>query len=394
MHELLKGITKFGNNRFSLNTDALYLNKFSSKVKKPLFLFVFTCCILLALAQQSTSASPGNLQSLPPLSGSVEQLQLIHAQTGGGIYSVGRPTSDFINLQAAWSFLNAQGLQGPTVLELESGTYNTHLQLAALNGSSANQTVTIRSKARHADSVVILGPTSPALTLNGALHLRFEDITFRRIGNFPSSTLGLLRLNNSGFITFNRCKMQVTGLSVSGTTDGQHNVIANQSNNLRFTNCEILGGRYSFQFNSAQNTQPNITIDSCRIVEPTTAIYLAERISNFVFNRNSVLKTTSQPDGTAQLEHVFGSAFTVTNNTLQITSSGSTIKLTDIGRGSQAANMIANNVMDLRITSGFGFMHGQVINIPNSLNFVMDHNNIRIQSLQNGFQRAAQFSLP
>ncbi len=366
-------------------------------MKKALFLSVFTCCILLALAQPNTSSPHGYGQSLHPIdtpNGGVEQVQLINAQTGGGIYSVGRPTSDFINLQAAWSFLNAQGLQGPTVLELESGTYNTHLQLAALNGSSANQTVTIRSKARHADSVVILGPTSPALTLNGALHLRFEDITFRRIGNFPSSTLGLLRLNNSGFITFNRCKMQVTGLSVSGTTDGQHNVIANQSNNLRFTNCEILGGRYSFQFNSAQNTQPNITIDSCRIVEPTTAIYLAERISNFVFNRNSVLKTTSQPDGTAQLEHVFGSAFTVTNNTLQITSSGSTIKLTDIGRGSQAANMIANNVMDLRITSGFGFMHGQVINIPNSLNFVMDHNNIRIQSLQNGFQRAAQFSLP
>lgn len=366
-------------------------------MKKALILFPFTCFILLALAQQNTSTTLGNLQSLQPIdtpNGGLEQVQLIHNQTGGGIFTVGRPTSDFVSLSAAWNFLSTQGLQGPIILELETGTYNTHFQLAALNGSNANQTVTIRSKAGHADSVVILGPTSPALTLNGALHLRFEDITFRRIGNFPSSTLGLLRINNSGFITFNRCKMQVTGLSASGTTDGQHNIIANQSNNLRFTNCEILGGRYSFEFNSAQNIQPNISIDSCRIVEPTTAIYFAERISNFVFNRNVVLKTTSQPDGIAQLEHWFGNAFTITNNTLQITSSGPTIKLTDTGRGSQTANLIANNVMDLRLTSGFGFVDGQVTNITNSLNFVMDHNNIRIQSLQNGFQRLAQFSLP
>ncbi|MBA4303744.1 MAG: hypothetical protein C0424_05920 [Sphingobacteriaceae bacterium] len=319
---------------------------------------------------------------------------VLTTHTGGGVYSVGRPTSDFTTLNAAWSYLNAQGLQGPVTLELESGIYNTQFQLSAINGSNASRLITIRSKAVNADSVVILGPSSPALTLNGAVHLLFTDLTFRRTGNFPTSTLGLLRINNAGFITFSRCKLQVTGLSASGTSDGQHNVIVNQSNNLRFTNCEVLGGRYSFEFNSAQNLQPNISIDSCRIIEPSTAIYFAERISNFVFNRNVVVKTTTQPNANAQLEHVLGSAFTITNNTLQITSSGPTFKLTDINRGTQAANLISNNIMNIRLTNVFGFMNTNVTNINGALNFLMDHNNIRIQSLFNAFHVEGQFLLP
>jgi hypothetical protein len=110
-------------------------------------------------------------------------ISLIPAQLFGqlsGQYTIG-PSGNYPNFKAAASALTTQGVSGAVTFLAEPGTYDEHISLGAINGASAENTITFQGtstaqctltyNATEADSNYIV-------QLTNSQYIRFRDLTF------------------------------------------------------------------------------------------------------------------------------------------------------------------------------------------------------------------------
>ncbi len=71
-----------------------------------------------------------------------------------GTFTVGDTSSDYLSLMAAIDDLSANGVCGPVVLNLRSGTYEEKPVVPAINGVSSINTITIQSEVQDSSDVV------------------------------------------------------------------------------------------------------------------------------------------------------------------------------------------------------------------------------------------------
>ena len=95
-----------------------------------------------------------------------------------GEYTIGNnPSADFQTIPDAITALNNCGVSGPVVFKLLSGVYSGFSISSYFYGTNETNTITFRSAANHADSVIIQSTSTP-LSLSKAYHLCFYQLTF------------------------------------------------------------------------------------------------------------------------------------------------------------------------------------------------------------------------
>jgi hypothetical protein len=118
----------------------------------------------------------------------------------GGSYTVGSNASDFKDVSAFVGALSRRGICGSVTFNIQSGQYSDQIDLSEIRGASEKNTITIQSRARHRDSVLIehkiIGANDNFIfRFNGTDHVTIRDISLKVTGNQFYSTL--LRMNNS-----------------------------------------------------------------------------------------------------------------------------------------------------------------------------------------------------
>ena len=222
------------------------------KSKYLLFLLVLLSASVPALAQLSgpytidpgSSASKTNYQNFASAVGDM----LSGSRTDGG-------TANGPNVKAAVTF------------NVANGTYNEQVQLSAVTGASATNTITFESAKGDSSKVIltqtgsIFSGTNYTLLLNNASYISFKKMTISRTGSYPYQTVVEI---NGGSNANNFLNCQVIGRAANQNTTNQslfYSPADNDSGNT-FENNYLLDGSYGFYWygNSTSSLELNNTI--------------------------------------------------------------------------------------------------------------------------------------
>ena len=154
-----------------------------------------------------------------------------------GTYTIGHGASaDYSGIDTLIQDLNAYGICGPVVFEIDTGSYDAPIVLNSILGSSATNTITFRSANGDSSSVIVnWNPSvaSGAVSLLNQSYVTIDGITFNVVGSTSNGK----------------------GVFLSG--DAQHNVIKNCVFNQPTSTSSNVAGIYlndaDIQYNNFLN---------------------------------------------------------------------------------------------------------------------------------------------
>lgn len=165
------------------------------------------------------------------------------------------------------------GVNGAVVFTVYDTVYNNvSIEITAISGASASNTVTFRSRNGDSSRCVLKNASSSSSTgdfvlhLNGADYLRFEKIGFERTGTNTYCTVVQLS-NDADYNTFTRCYLRGRRMPSSSSLGFQYGI----------------GSCFYFTGN-ADYTE----ITQCRLLYGYNGIYAATTCSGNLFQRNTL----------------------------------------------------------------------------------------------------------
>ena len=194
----------------------------------------------------SWTDSPNGITELPSGAGN-DNSSLFSLATGlSGTYTIGA-TGTYADFATAITDLNAYGVCGPVIFDVEDGVYNEQLVLGPVIGMDATNTVTFRGQSGDPALATIsfaatLSTENYVVALNEADYYAFEDltmentgVTYGRVMDFQggadwNTVTGCHLMNASTTTSTNRCVI----FSTSG----------NNNHNCSFIDNVIEGGSY------------------------------------------------------------------------------------------------------------------------------------------------------
>ncbi len=187
-----------------------------------------------------------------------------------GTYTIGGATPDYPTFAAAISDLVANGICGPVVFNVRSGTYTTNIDLLAIPGASATNTVTFQSETGNkADVIINFAATSTTnnfvLRFGGAKFVTFKNMTMNAT-NASYSTV--VEVGSSTDCTVEGCDLN--SLVASSTSTYNAVVRSNtgtMAHNMTFLNCNIRNGSFGMYLygGGSTSTMNNLRVENCEI---------------------------------------------------------------------------------------------------------------------------------
>uniref|UniRef100_UPI00258A52D8 HYR domain-containing protein n=1 Tax=Algoriphagus sp. TaxID=1872435 RepID=UPI00258A52D8 len=304
------------------------------------------------------------------------------AQQLSGTYIIGA-SGDYTTFNAAVSALTTNGVSGPVIFEVQTGTYSEQVVLGTITGSSATNTITFQSQSGNASDVDIrFGSTSTSIftvRLEGASHLRFKNL---RLTSLNSTNARIL----AGTGTINDLIVEnvvFTAPATTSTLNSRALVYFDlvSSSNLQFLNNSFNGGSTGI-----------IIIGSNDINNPAEGIVVAENtfrsnqfgamdLSRLLAPRiegNDVLINSSATNSTSLiLSNIRGAVQILNNKFIGSTLRG--ITLTDVVNTSGTKSLVANNFI---AGATLGTNHVVRLDGVSQLNFY--HNSLHNYGAGNG----------
>ena len=150
---------------------------------------------------------------------------------------------DYATFTAAVNVLNTQGVNGPVVFNVISGTYTEQFTINNIAGSSAANNVIFQSQAGDSTAVVLQWTSTAAadnyvVTINGGKYITFRKMTFKALGT-SYGTLAEIKGSASN-ITFNNNLF--LGLDAN---DGTYNKTILSGDDKNLTNIIVRNNRFS-----------------------------------------------------------------------------------------------------------------------------------------------------
>jgi hypothetical protein len=187
-----------------------------------------------------------------------------------GTFTVGGASPDFPTLSAAVSDMVVNGICGPVVLNVRNGTYNENLDLQAIPGASATNTITIQSESGDKSLVnVSHGATGTGnnyvVRFGGAKFVTIRNMTFTA----TSASFGkVLDFGASTDILVENCELVspvVTSTSANNWVVSSPSGIL--SNRVTLRDCGVRGGSYGFYIWGANTTSylEDFVVENCEV---------------------------------------------------------------------------------------------------------------------------------
>ncbi|GAB5521781.1 MAG: hypothetical protein RhofKO_40320 [Rhodothermales bacterium] len=325
-----------------------------------------------------------------------------------GTYTIGGASPDYATFTAAAADLNANGVSGPVVFNVRTGTYTEQLTLGAVTGTSGTNTITFQSESATASDVMLeYAPTGSGdnwtIQLTDTDHVIVQNMT----------------LKSSGSNTFNRRVVHLIGtlegVSITGSViEGYPNTFGASTNRaLIYSNFNTITTALTLTGNTFTNGDYAIHLTASSGTRATGTVIANNAFGGTTLNNVDV----TQHDGASITGNAFAASFTglelessdggtIGQNTFAMANSTSAnaIRLSDMtgayrvernrihqnaGNGIQLANSsgasgnearVANNV----VTLGNGF-NGTALNLAGTTNFVnVYHNTFVAETNSNG----------
>lgn len=168
-----------------------------------------------------------------------------------GTYTLGTPTSDFPDFATFESIVNTYNICGPTIINVEPGTYNETLELLGTLNTSAVNTLTINGAGAGTSilSSTAAVSSNAVVYLNGADHVTIKNMTIRNTGT-GIDQWGILLNNEADHNTIDSCTVEMpitTSADVVGILVSSSNTaVTGEDNNadyLTVSNSRITGGQ-------------------------------------------------------------------------------------------------------------------------------------------------------
>lgn len=224
-----------------------------------------------------------------------------------GEYTIGAGGT-FKSVNAAIQSLQSNGVSGPVWLTIESGKYNEKINIGAIKGISALNTVTFESKTGSNSDVIIKAPNEGAayiLGLNGASFLTFENITFENSASVYGNVV--LIGGNASYINFKSCALN----GVEGARTGANNAVvyttpAGSKSNISFDDTEFNNGSFGI-YKKSETASSKTLISGCLFFNQYEAGMSLDNEDAPIIS-NNVVSTTNN------FENYKGIALTACNN--------------------------------------------------------------------------------
>ncbi len=99
-----------------------------------------------------------------------------------GPYTIGGVLPNFPDFSSAATSLNEGGLLGAVTFNVRNGTYDEHIEIRQMKGSSASNTVLFQSESGDSSAVTLMNGSndSPIIYLNGANYVTLQKMTFQK----------------------------------------------------------------------------------------------------------------------------------------------------------------------------------------------------------------------
>ena len=187
----------------------------------------------------------------------------------GGTYTIdpnGSGPSNYATFAAAIADLYTYGVCEPVIFNVAAGTFNENVNIGAVPGASATNTISFVGQGRYNTTLSAYNPNTYALYFNSASYITFSNMTIQSLNNQYSN---IVYMNTSKF-----CAVTYSNIIMNA---GQYanNVNIYSSSNCTLDNDYISGGEYALTINcyygTSSSTVGNITISN-------------NRITNFIYN--------------------------------------------------------------------------------------------------------------
>jgi len=313
----------------------------------------------LSTPSSCTAPFSGTYTVNPSLAASCTNYQSIAAVLSD-IYNGTRPDGN--------SYRNGPGIDGPVIFEVATGTYAERMLLTEVTGASSTNTVTFRSASGVNTDVVlsiasstVIGDPNYVVQLDGADHIRFEDMTFERTGTNTYAKVIDVKGNASyNIFDGNRFLGRATGASA---LSNHALVICEDPNtgntNNTFTGNAFLNGHVGLYWDGITGTRPSaLTVSNNTFSNYRYGIYV-DFTNNVTISGNTITAPSSY--NTASMEGIYcngvGEILTITGNNIVLNSASSNdgISIAACSSSSSYVGTIANNMI---VVGGSGTVNG------------------------------------
>jgi hypothetical protein len=252
-----------------------------------------------------------------------------------GSYTLGNAGADFQTFAQMADALTNCGINGPTTINIQPGTYTEHFELNGLiPGASATNTVTIKSATGIAGDVVIQYDAQSSdknflIHLNGSSFLRFKQITLKPLGNLFATAVHLE--DSSTRNQFIDCRL----ILPSGSVDAiGFLLVGNGSNGNIFQN-NIIEDAYR-GFDLSGNSMGNQVLGNKVLRFRNSGIR--------AYSQDSLLIRSNLIESSNLIAHGFG--IDMENSNVIGTIQGNTINVSTSGSG-RGIYLYGNNYLDV-----------------------------------------------
>lgn len=278
-----------------------------------------------------------------------------------GTYVIGTAPSDYTTLTAAVSDLKDFGVSGPVVLDMKPGVYTESVLIANVPGSSATNTVTIKSQNNSASTVTL---TYPTVDINPyVIGIYTSNIKVRHLTITPTGATYSRGIEMRGSVSNNEisgCIVNVT--SGNYTTDAYVGIYCRAVNGTGNTirNNTLNNGAYGIYLNGVSTAvlNQNTVIDSNMVQNAYYYSMYFQYTSNLKVRNNTISPSTYTAHYGIYMNYC-DNAYEVTGNRINLNFGYYGIYQTYCDGTALLRSKIANNSITVAGTTTARGLHSQ-----------------------------------
>lgn len=314
-----------------------------------------------------------------------DTLEYIIEPAMNGSYTIGGITPDFPSFNAALTKLDDLGVCGPVVFNVRGGNYYEQLELTAIDGVSAINTILFRADTGVTVPVEIINNSTLSTAnyvtqFNGASYITFDSIDMTATGASYARVISYTGSNNHITIKDGVLKGNQTITSTSNNYAVIYDATGatNKNSNITINNNKIIGGSYSIFMNGVSTTifEDSLIITNNEITDNFYySIYLNYQ-SNSLIEGNYIEQDNAATGASAGVYANYCDTGKILRNEIHLYGSGTNYGIYAYYCKGDTLNpfLIANNMITTSATStgvqyGIGHYYSSYTNVyHNSIN--------------------------
>lgn len=310
-----------------------------------------------------------------------------YGQCLSGAYTIGGATPNYATIGAAVTALTANGVCGPVVFNIRSGTYAEQVSIAPVTGSSAVNTITFQSEALDSTAVVVQATGTASnnyvIRFNGVDYVRFYKIKAKALGVLYTTVVSIT--NNSDNNEIRSCIIESPVSATSGTNKYQINTLTNDNQNYVFSRNYFTGGSRALYYDGGAPPNALLVTENYCTSQYEMGMFLfganGAVVKNNTFNYPAAITSFA-----LQVASCNDSAF-VSNNKITLGGGGSGFSFAASTGSATKKLLVSNNII-----SGTGNVNG--ISITNTSEILVVHNTVIASGTSNTYCFLGQNSNP